>query len=53
MEYDSDPSDSDDESMYDAGAGPLPDPMEDSVGCCIVATFSKELGIPRENPDCP
>ena len=37
MEYESDPPDSDDES----------------VECCIVATFSEELGSPCQNPDCP
>ena len=50
MEYESDPPDSDDESMCDLDD---PDGPEDGVECCIVATFSEELGIPCQNPDCP
>ena len=52
MEYESDPTDSDHESIYDAGAGPSSALLEQSVECCIVATFTKELGIPCWNPDC-
>ena len=52
MEYESDPPDSDDESIY-TGAGPLSDSPEDSRECCLVATFTEELGIPCQNPDCP
>ena len=50
MEYQSDPRDSDDESicLLDDPEGP-----EDSVECCIVGTFSEQLGIPCQNPDCP
>ena len=50
MEYESDPPDSDDESICDLDD---PDGSEDGVECCIVATFSEELGIPCQNPDCP
>ena len=50
MEYESDPADSDDESICDLDH---PDGSEDGVECCIVATFSEELGIPCQNPDCP
>ena len=46
MEYESDPPDSDDD--LDDPHGP-----EDDVECRIVATFSEELGIPCQNPDCP
>ena len=53
MEYESDPRDSDDDSIFRLGGNPSPDPLEDSVECCIVATFTEELGIPCENPDCP
>ena len=49
MEYESDPPDSDDESICDLDD---PEGPEDSVECCIVATFSEELGIPCQNPDC-
>ena len=52
MEYESDPPDSDDESICGLGWNPSPDPLEDSVECCIVATFTEELGIPCQNPDC-
>ena len=50
MEYESDPPDSDEESICDLDD---PDGSEDGVECCIVATFSEELGIPCQNPDCP
>ena len=50
MEYESDPPDSDDESICDPDD---PDGSEYGVECCIVATFSEELGIPCQNPDCP
>ena len=50
MKYESDPPDSDDESICDLDD---PDGQEDGVECCIVATFSEELGIPCKNPDCP
>ena len=50
MEYESDQPDSDDESICDLDD---PDGPEDGVECCIVATFSEELGIPCQNPDCP
>ena len=43
MEYESDPPDSDNESICDLDD---PDGPEDGVECCIVATFSEELGIP-------
>ena len=46
MENESDPPDSDDESIYDPAAGPSPNPVEDNLEFCIVATFTKELGIP-------
>ena len=49
MEYESDPPDSDDESICDLDD---PEGPEHSVECCIVATFSEELGIPCQNPDC-
>ena len=52
MEYESDPPDSDDESICGLGGHPSPDPLKDSVECCIVATFTEELGIPCQNPDC-
>ena len=45
MEYESDPPDIDDESIHDPGAGPLLDPLEDSVECCIVATSLKSWGF--------
>ena len=50
MEYESNPPNSDDESICDVDD---PDGSEDGVECCIVTTFSKELGIPYQNPDCP
>ena len=50
MEYESDPPDSDDECICDLDD---PDGPEDGVECCILATFSEELGIPCQNPDCP
>ena len=50
MEYESDPPDSDNESICDLDD---PDGPEDGVECCIVATFSEELGIPCQNLDCP
>ena len=50
MEYESDPPDRDDESICDLDD---PEGPEDSVECCIVATFSEELWIPCQNPDCP
>ena len=46
MEYESSPPDSDDESICNLGGCPSPDPLQDSVECCIVATFTKELGNP-------
>ena len=49
-EYESNPPDSDDESICDLDD---PDGPEDGVECCIVATFSEELGISCQNPDCP
>ena len=52
MEYESGPRDSDDESICGLGGNPSPDPLEDSAVCCIVATFTEELGIPCQNPDC-
>ena len=53
MEYESDPPDSDDESIGRLGWNPSPDPLEDSVDCCIFATFTEESGIPCQNPDYP
>ena len=53
MEYESDPPDSDDESICRLGGNPPPDPLEYSVECCIVATFTEESGIPCQNLDCP
>ena len=53
MKYESDPPDSDDESICRLGGNPSPDRLEDSVECCIVATFTEESGIPCQNPDCP
>ena len=53
MEYESDPTDSDDESMCGLVGNPSPHRLEESVECCIVATFTQELGIPCQNPDCP
>ena len=53
MEYECDPPDSDAESTCRLGGNASPDPLEDSVECCIVATFTEELGIPCQNPDCP
>ena len=53
MEYESDPLDSDDESIGRLGGNPSPDALEDSVEWCIVATFTEESGIPCQNPDCP
>ena len=50
MEYESDPPDSDDESICDLDD---PDAPEDSVECCIVVTFSEELATPCQNRDCP
>ena len=50
MEYESDPPESDDEGICDLDG---PECSEDGVECCIVATFSEELGIPCQNPDCP
>ena len=50
MEYESDPPDSDDEYICNLDH---PEGPEDSVECCIVATFSEELGIPCQDPDCP
>ena len=41
MEYESDPPDSDDESICRLGGNPSPDPLEDSVECCIVATVTE------------
>ena len=53
MQHTCDPPKIDDESIYDLGGGSSAGPMEDSVECCIVATFTDELGIPCHNPDCP
>ena len=53
MEYESDAPDSDDESIGRLGGNPSPDPLEDSLECCIVATFTEESGIPSQNTDCP
>ena len=53
IEYESDPPDSDDESTCGLCANPSPDPLEDRVECCIVATFNEESGIPCQNPDWP
>ena len=53
MEYESSPLDSDDESICGLGGNQLPDQLEDSVECCIVATCAAEVGIPCQNPDCP
>ena len=52
MEYESDPPDSDDESICGLGGNASPDRLKDSVECCIVATFTEEFGIPCQNPDC-
>ena len=49
----SDPPDSDDESICGLDGNPTPEPPEDVVECCIVATFSEESGIPCQNPECP
>ena len=53
MEYESDPPDSDNESIGRLGGNPSPDPLEDSVECCTAATCTEESGIPSLNPDCP
>ena len=45
-EYESDPLDSDDESICNLRGCPSPHPLEDNAECCIVATFTRELGIP-------
>ena len=45
MEYESDPPYSDDESICRPGGNPSPNPVKDSVECCIVATLTEELGI--------
>ena len=47
MEYESDAPDSDDGSICNLD---YPDGPEDDVECCIVATFSEELGIPCQKP---
>ena len=52
MEYESDPQDGDDETFSRLGGNPSRDPLEDSVECCIVATFTTDLGIGFQNPDC-
>ena len=53
MEYEYDPPDSDDDSICRLFGNRSPDPLENSVECCIVATFAEESGIPCRNPDCP
>ena len=53
MEYEYDPPDSGDGSICKKGGNQSPDPLEDSVECCIVAKFTEESGIPCQNPDCP
>ena len=52
-EYKSDMEESDDESIYDPGVGPLSmSPMESSNEWCIVATFKAQLGITCQIPEC-
>ena len=53
LESESDPPDSEDESICRLGGNPSPGPLEESVECCIVANFIEESGIPCQNPDCP
>ena len=50
MEYESDPPDSDYESICELDD---PEGPEDSVECFAVATASEELGIPCQISDCP
>ena len=47
MQYESDPRESDDGSICNLGGCPSPDPLQDSVHCCIVATFTKDAAQRR------